>query len=68
MHPTEFAEVMNHLKEAEEQSSFLPQNSKVENIENALIEFIIKERIPISKTESIHLNKLLNGNFCILAF
>lgn len=63
MHPKEFANVMNQLKEAEEENS-LPPTTKIEKIENALIDFIVKERIPISKTESIYLNKLLDGNLC----
>lgn len=30
-------------------------------IEVAIVELIIKERLPISKSESIHLTKLING-------
>lgn len=30
-------------------------------IEAAIVELIIKERLPISKCESIHLTKLING-------
>lgn len=33
------------------------------DIEAALVKFIVKERLPISKMESIHLNDLITGAF-----
>lgn len=35
----------------------------VNQIENALIEFVIKERLPLSKLNSVYLNKLIDGKY-----
>lgn len=33
------------------------------SIESALLNFMIKERLPLSKLESVHLKQLIHGNF-----
>lgn len=35
------------------------------SIESALLNFIIKERLPLSKLESVHLKQLVHGNFVL---
>lgn len=54
-------------KELEKQRNGLGNDFKDDSVERALLNFIIKERLPLSKLESIHLNHLIQGDFFIHA-
>lgn len=48
------------------------KGEKMSNIQKAMIKFIVKERLPISKLESVHLSNLINGMcesvICLIPF
>lgn len=66
MHNTEYQRILDtsteekqdkHDLQRQNQFNQIPQKS----IEDAIVEFIVKERLPISKMNSTHLNKLIDG-------
>lgn len=58
MHPKVYDRI---LKESEEKKIQKQCEANVESIENALLNFIVKERLALSKLESISLRKLIQG-------
>lgn len=38
-------------------------SSQYEKISEAIVNFIVMERLPLSKCDSVHLSRLVHGNF-----
>lgn len=58
--------ISNDSEEKEnEQKTDHSNKTKSDDIEEALIKLIVKERLPISKLDSVHLNNLIKGTFMV---
>lgn len=64
MHPKDYKRIFDEAKEKEleKQNDPIGSGHVDADIENALLNFIIKERLPLSKLESKHLNQLIQGS------
>lgn len=62
MHPDIYKRIVIESQEKEEaKQAVLHGPSNHDAVENALLQFIIKERLPLSKLDSVHLRKLVDG-------
>lgn len=67
MHPKDYDRIENESKEKEFQKQLDEIDLKDENnlsdnsVENALLNFLIKERIAVSMVDSVNLRKLIRG-------
>lgn len=66
MHPDIYKRLVIESQEKEEAKQAMAQGPEFrDSIEDALLQIIIKERLPLSKLDSIYLHKLVDGNFHI---
>lgn len=66
MHPDIYKRLVIESQEKEEAKHAMAQDPEFrDTIENALLQFIIKERLPLSKLDSVYLHKLVDGNYHI---
>lgn len=70
-HSKEYERILvesNETEKKKEEEACPMNKDKMVNIKKAMIKFIVKERLPISKLESLHFNNLINGTYALLIF
>lgn len=69
MHPQHYDRLFAEAKDKEIEKNMTNTNGvgkDDKDIDAAVLNFIIKERLPLSKLESIHLKRLIQGEFVLL--
>lgn len=61
MHSVEYDRILVASKLKENEKLCLQSELTDTNIEAALLNFMIKERLPLSKVDSIHMKKVIQG-------
>lgn len=61
MHNSVWNEIENQVKKNNSSLAVKESQSKIQDIENAIIKYHIKERLPLLKMESRHFNELIDG-------
>lgn len=71
MHPKDYDSAYNKAKNMElEKINTQKRQMMFDKIDigSALVKFIVKERLPISKVNSVHLNELIQGTYRIVLY
>lgn len=60
---SDFGVTLDETSESKQDETNIVVKNRMEQIKGAIVNFFVKERLPLSKMDSIHFNNLIEGKY-----